>query len=238
VVFCVRELPKGMPMGDGPDYSEYVEVAGFFFKTWAYSPRARASATVISITEGPVKTLADGTKTAVTLLTLDGGAPGALRVGDHLNVDGTDIYGTYHVVLEITEGGALVTNVPYTQDVRKSGMTISGWTRLQLAPLLIGRKPVWRKGTHYIPNHLIGAIAGALFVVTLIGVWFALWCYGRGDKIFHERTLANRFAIAGNVSLNEIGLQDNGRPNFSGLEKMEREAAELREKEAKDQPQE
>ena len=44
--------------------------------------------------------------------------------------------------------------------------------------------------------------------------------------------------MAGNVSLNEIGLQDNGLPDFSGLEKMEREAAELREKEAEDQAKE
>ncbi len=36
LVFCVRELPPGMPTGDGPQFGEYVTVAGFFFKTWAY----------------------------------------------------------------------------------------------------------------------------------------------------------------------------------------------------------
>jgi hypothetical protein len=36
VVFCVRELPHGMPTGDGPEYLEQVRVAGFFFKLWTY----------------------------------------------------------------------------------------------------------------------------------------------------------------------------------------------------------
>jgi hypothetical protein len=40
LVFCVRELPQGMPTGEGPRYGEYVTVAGFFFKTWAYRARA------------------------------------------------------------------------------------------------------------------------------------------------------------------------------------------------------
>ncbi|NUQ63834.1 MAG: hypothetical protein HUU20_15260 [Pirellulales bacterium] len=36
LVFCVRELPPGMPIGAGPQYGEEVTIAGFFFKTWAY----------------------------------------------------------------------------------------------------------------------------------------------------------------------------------------------------------
>ena len=38
VVFCVRELPEGMPSGSDPRYSEQVEVAGFFLQTWSYRP--------------------------------------------------------------------------------------------------------------------------------------------------------------------------------------------------------
>lgn len=34
VVFCVRELPEGFPLGD--DIHEPVRIAGFFFKSWAY----------------------------------------------------------------------------------------------------------------------------------------------------------------------------------------------------------
>jgi len=36
VVFCVRDLPYGMPTGDGSGYVEQVRVAGFFFKLWSY----------------------------------------------------------------------------------------------------------------------------------------------------------------------------------------------------------
>jgi hypothetical protein len=36
LVFCVRELPPGMPTGDGPEYAEQLRVAGFFFKLWSY----------------------------------------------------------------------------------------------------------------------------------------------------------------------------------------------------------
>jgi hypothetical protein len=38
LVFCVRELPKGMPAGSDPRYSEQIEVAGFFLQTWSYRP--------------------------------------------------------------------------------------------------------------------------------------------------------------------------------------------------------
>jgi hypothetical protein len=40
IFFCVRRLPEGMPLGDGPRYGEFVRVAGFFFKTWGYRPIA------------------------------------------------------------------------------------------------------------------------------------------------------------------------------------------------------
>jgi len=35
----VRELPTGMPTGEGPQFGESVTVAGFFFNTWAYRNR-------------------------------------------------------------------------------------------------------------------------------------------------------------------------------------------------------
>lgn len=36
LVFCVREIPPGLPTGEGPQFSHQVAIAGFFFKTWAY----------------------------------------------------------------------------------------------------------------------------------------------------------------------------------------------------------
>ncbi|MEX2092261.1 MAG: hypothetical protein WD971_06270 [Pirellulales bacterium] len=37
VVFCVRELPPGFPLGDG--LQEPVRIAGFFFKSWSFQSR-------------------------------------------------------------------------------------------------------------------------------------------------------------------------------------------------------
>ena len=117
VVFGVRELPPGMPTGDGPEYGEYCEVAGFFFKSWAYR------------------------------------APSAAR--------GPDAPGGVH--------------------------------RVQFAPLLIGRQPVWFPRQPPARNALFGAIAGGLFVVVLLGIWLALWASSRADRRFYDRTLAKRF---------------------------------------------
>ncbi|NLX96064.1 MAG: hypothetical protein GXY83_07800 [Rhodopirellula sp.] len=36
LVFCVRDLPPGMPIGEGARFGENTVIAGFFFKTWAY----------------------------------------------------------------------------------------------------------------------------------------------------------------------------------------------------------
>ena len=43
IVFCVRELPEGMPEGEGKGFREQVSIAGFYFKKYGYSifpPRA------------------------------------------------------------------------------------------------------------------------------------------------------------------------------------------------------
>ena len=37
LVFCTLELPPGMPLGGPPDYSQPIEVTGFFLKMWQYS---------------------------------------------------------------------------------------------------------------------------------------------------------------------------------------------------------
>ena len=97
-----------------------------------------------------------------------------------------------------------------------------------LAPLLIGRRPFWYRPGASAANPWIGAIAGGLFVLALLGVWVALWRYGRGDKEFHDRTIAKTHALESGISLNEIGLNADGSPDFSGLEQMERDAGEKR----------
>ena len=142
LVFCVRELPKGMPTGDGPEYSEQVRVAGFFFKLWSYHV-----------------------------------APSA----------------------QVPEAGRSAPRQP--------------------APLLIGRRPVWYPQTESpLISPTVGAIAGGLFVLALLGVWLAMWQSGRADKRFHDQTIAKTHSIDSNVSLNDIGLGADGTPDFGGLE--------------------
>jgi len=138
VVFCVRELPEGMPRGEGPEFAEHVTVAGFFFHRWAYRNR---------------------------------------RSGD--------------------------------------AAAREEW---QLAPLLIGRDLVWHAPTKPASNPYFGAIAGGIFVVVLFGLWLALWRYGRGDRRFHQRTIARKYAPAPGASLDALGLDADGSPDFSGLE--------------------
>ncbi len=36
IVFCLRRLPEGLPMGDGPGFGEELSIPGFFYKTWSY----------------------------------------------------------------------------------------------------------------------------------------------------------------------------------------------------------
>ncbi|MFH1920666.1 MAG: hypothetical protein ABIP48_12355 [Planctomycetota bacterium] len=138
LVFCVRELPEGMPVGEGAEYGERVTVAGFFFNTWAYRNR---------------------------------------RSGD--------------------------TSTPREE-----------W---QLAPLLIGRDLKWHPLKRPASNPYLGAIAGGLFVFALFGVWLALWRYSRADKQFRRTTIARQFALDSGVSLDEIGLEADGKPDFSML---------------------
>ncbi len=133
IVFCVRELPQGMPEGEGPKYREQVRVAGFFMKSWAY-PIARP----------------------------------------RQNNEGA-------------RGG-----------------------RWQLAPLLIGREPVWYPYQPPPANTLAGAIAGGLFLAALLGIWIAVWRYGRGDKRFRDGTIAKALQIDSPGSLDEIARKVDG----------------------------
>jgi hypothetical protein len=123
LVFCVREIPAGMPTGKGPEFGEYVTAAGFFFNSWAY--RSQVSA-------------------------------------------------------ESPEGGPQV----------------------QLAPLLIGRGVVWQPPPPETGHPVASAIAAGLFVLVLSIIWLVLWRHSRGDKRFHDRTLARHLA---------------GKPDLSGI---------------------
>ena len=139
LVFCVRELPEGMPVGEEAQYGEYVTVAGFFFNTWAYRNR-------------------------------------------------------------------------------RAGAASTPREEWQLAPLLIGRDLKWHPRKKPARSAYLGAIAGGLFVLALLGVWLALWRYSRGDKRFHRETIARQLGPDSGVSLDRVGLNADGTPDFSGLD--------------------
>ena len=127
--FCVRRLPAGMPMGEGPRYGETITVAGFFFKTWAY--RAR---------------LADP----------DSRAP-----------------------------------------------------RWQLAPLLVGRAPLWHRPAESSTPPWLGPVAGALFAVGLVAIWVILWRLGASDRRFRREVLAKHASPEGPPALDELDDEGN-----------------------------
>lgn len=88
----------------------------------------------------------------------------------------------------------------------------------QLAPLLIGRDLRWHPAEKPASNPFLGAIAGGLFVLALLGVWLALWRYSRGDKQFYEKAIAKRFVPESGASLDEIARDASATPDFSGLD--------------------
>ncbi len=136
LVFCVRELPPGMPIGEGRQYGERVTIAGFFFKTWAYRRAAQDSATE---------------------------------------------------------------------------------TQWQLAPLLIGREPVWMPHQPTRSNPICGAVAGGLFVVALAAVILFVWLYGRNDRKIRKRTIERQLLPEAGVSLDQLGLDADVQPDFRGV---------------------
>ena len=151
LVFCVPDLPEGMPAGNRLNYAETVRVAGFFLKTWVY-------------------------------------------------------------------------RVPPPPDTPKTEAETKVWK--WQAPLLIAHELRWYPREEPPSTTLAGAIAGGLFLVALLGIWLAIWRYNRGDKAFHEKTIARNFAIDSGISLDQLGLDADGKPDFSALEGSDRSASD------------
>lgn len=126
LVFCVRDLPTGFPVG--ARITEPVRVAGFFFKRWGYRT-----------------------------------SPADPK---------------------------------------------SGKPRRQLAPLLIGREPIWIEPPQ-VDQRFANGVFLVLFVVLTGVLWLIVSHLSRGDAKFHKQ-LKRRFGPAPPESLNEIGLDQDG----------------------------
>jgi hypothetical protein len=136
LVFCVRRLPLGLPTGEGAGFGEYVTIAGFFFKTWAF---------------------------------------------------------------------------------QRSGQDSPGKVQWQLAPLLIGREPIWTPQELVVENPTYGLIAGGLLFAAILGLAVLVWLYGRSDRNARRRTIEKQLAPESGVSLDQLDLKTHDGPDFSGL---------------------
>jgi hypothetical protein len=86
----------------------------------------------------------------------------------------------------------------------------------QLAPMLIGNQAIW-----LVPpakQSQASYIAAGLFLVALAGLFAGVWWLNRGDRKFHQATIARQFEPEKGVSLDKLGLEAPNKPDFSGLE--------------------
>ena len=136
-------------------------------------------------------------------------------------------------VRELPEGMPLGADAEYAEHMRVAGFFFKTWAyrrgrmpeeistaetgTWQLAPLLIGSRAVWYPPAIPRPNPHIGIIAAGLFVLTLLGIWVAVWQYSRGDREFHRRTISKEYAVPSGVSLDEMGLEASPEPDFRYL---------------------
>ena len=86
----------------------------------------------------------------------------------------------------------------------------------QLAPMLIAQQAIWLPAAQN--SGMSGAIAAALFLVALAGLFIGVWYLNRGDRLFRKNTLARHLAPEQGVSQNDLVVPDDNKPDFSGLE--------------------
>ncbi len=141
LVFCVRDLPPGMPTGEGSQFGEDMTIAGFFFKTWAY---------------------------------------------------------------------------------RRGSEESSAGVQWQLAPLLIGRDPLWAPATPAQLDPTTGVIAGGAFVLVMGGLALLVWLWGRSDRKARTFTIERQLAPQSGIALEQLSLDADGKPDFSGLAEMDK----------------
>ncbi|HXT57460.1 MAG TPA: hypothetical protein VN699_02445 [Pirellulales bacterium] len=84
--------------------------------------------------------------------------------------------------------------------------------RRQLAPLLIGREPLWippiKPDTSWTTTSFAVAFVGGILVL-----WLVVWRLGRSDERFHKQVV-RKVALEDGRSLNDLDLEDIGPPRF------------------------
>lgn len=93
-----------------------------------------------------------------------------------------------------------------------SGADAAGAVRRQLAPLLIGREPVWLE-TPPADQRFANGVFLVLFVVLTVVLWLVVSRLTRSDDKFHKQVV-RRFATPPEKSLNDLQVEDNGGPDI------------------------
>lgn len=88
----------------------------------------------------------------------------------------------------------------------------------QLAPLLIGRQAVWVRQAPPARNPYVGVFAGGLFLVAVLGIWLAIWRYGRKDEELYARNVEGRYTVEEGTSLNDLDIEAQKDPDFRFLD--------------------
>ncbi len=129
-------------------------------------------------------------------------------------------------VLRLPEG--LEVGDEVNQQVRIAGFYFKLWAyksayvsaygrdRRQLAPLFVATTP--RLVESRTSNPLWGWIGGFSFLAVLGGLAFGVWLFRRSDKRFEQSVLRQQFEVGQGKSLDDMGLQSQDGPDFSGLE--------------------
>jgi hypothetical protein len=91
-----------------------------------------------------------------------------------------------------------------------------GSDRKQFNPLFIGSQPQIVEREPF-PAGTIGAIVAVVFLVALAAAWIGVWRSQRGDRKFERETLNKQFEVKPGQSLDELGIEAEGPPDFNGL---------------------
>jgi hypothetical protein len=85
--------------------------------------------------------------------------------------------------------------------------------RRQLAPLLIGREPLWipteKPDTGWATTTFV-----SIFVAGIAVLWLIVWLLNKSDDRFHRKVVRKATDVTEGRSLNDLGLEDIGPPRF------------------------
>lgn len=95
---------------------------------------------------------------------------------------------------------------PSRRRIETATSSDGGGVTLQFAPLLVGRGPIWLQTSEASGNGVGGMIFGGLFVLVLAAVWGAVWWFGRQERRFYDRALADRFTLPPGESLDDVDV--------------------------------